>query len=177
MREPEFAVRRSRVVTGLNAGMATLVTVASAWFGFGEAIAGGTSLLAVVTVVTLLAVYSWNATRNFLDGRPLLVVAPEGIWLPQHAQAPIPWHAIQRVGASRSFALVGGGRLDLDLAAEAFVQVRVGQRLMGDHVVKMVGTPFGISLLAQGLDHPASDVLAAIGRYWPPRDASDDASG
>jgi hypothetical protein len=42
MREPEFAVRRSRVVTGLNAGMATLVTVASAWFGFGEAITGGT---------------------------------------------------------------------------------------------------------------------------------------
>jgi len=125
----------------------------------------------------IIAARTIDSRSHFLDARPLLVVGPDGLLLPQHAEAPIPWDAIQRVGASRSFALVGGGRLDLDLTPEAFAGVRVGQRLMGDHVVKMVGSPFGISLLAQGLDRPASDMLAAIGQYWPARDAAADATG
>lgn len=174
MTAPDLVVRRSRVVTGLNAAMAAAVTVAAAWFGFTEARSGGTSWLAVAMVVVLMGFYAAMTMRHFFETTPLLVVGPEGLSFPQATDAPIPWTSVLRLGAARSFSLIGGGRLDIELAPEAFARIRLGQRLMGDPLVKMIGSPFGMSLIAQGLDHRASDILAAIGRHWPPRDATED---
>jgi hypothetical protein len=174
MSAPDLVVRRSRMVAGLNAAMAAAVTVAAAWFGVTEARGGGTPWYAVGMVVVLMGFYASMSLRHFLDTTPLLVVGPDGLGFPQSADAPIPWRSVTRLGAARSFALVGGGRLDIELEPEALVGLRLGQRLMGDPLVKMVGVPYGISLNAQGLDHRASDILAAIGRHWPPRDPAED---
>jgi hypothetical protein len=32
----------------------------------------------------------------------------------------------------------------------------------------MAGLPYGISILAQGLDHRATTMMAAIETHWPP---------
>jgi hypothetical protein len=174
MTAPDLVVRRSRVVAGLNAAMAAAVTVAAAWFGFTEARGGDTSWFAVGMVVVLMGFYAAMSTRHFMETTPLLVVTAEGLYFPQSADAPIPWTSVLRLGAARSFSLVGGGRLDIELEPEAFMRIRLGQRLMGDPLVKMPAVPYGISLNAQGLDHRASDMLAAINRHWPPRDPSED---
>lgn len=174
MTTPDLVVRRSRLVTGMNAAMAAAVTVAAVWFGFTEARGGGTSWLAVAMVVVLMGFYAAMTTRHFFEQTPLLVVGQEGLSFPQSADAPIPWTSITRLGAARSLSLIGGGRLDVELLPEAFARIRLGQRLMGDPLVKMIGPPFGISLHAQGLDHRASDILAAIAHHWPPRDAAED---
>ena len=60
MTQPELAVRRSRVVTGLNTAMAAAVTVFTAWFGVRDALAGGVSWLAVATVVILIGLLVEN---------------------------------------------------------------------------------------------------------------------
>jgi hypothetical protein len=65
--------------------------------------------------------------------------------------------------------LMGGGRLDIEVDPDVFARIRLGKRMLGDPVVKMAGLPFGISVVAQGLDRRATDMIPAIEAYWPPR--------
>lgn len=170
MTAPELVVRRSRVIAGLTFAMAAILAVASIWYATNVVRSGEVSLLGAGLVVTLLVFYAVQTGAQLRDSTPLVVVGPDGLRVPRASAVPIAWHEIMRVGASRSFSLNGGGRLDVAVTPEAYARLKLGQRLFGDAVVKMIGTPFGFSLIAQGFDHRASDVLAAIGRYWPPQE-------
>ena len=167
MKAPELVVRRSRLIAGLTFGMAAILAVASIWYAISVVRAGEVSLLGAGLVVTLLVFYAIQTGAQLRDSTPLVIVGPEGLKVPRASATPIGWDEITRVGASRSFSLNGGGRLDVEVTPEAFARLKLGQRLFGDAVVKMIGAPFGFSLLAQGFDHRASDVLMAIGHYWP----------
>jgi len=161
-------VRRSRIVAGLNAGMALAVALGAAWY-LGANFADAEAPWAGAAVVAALIGYQvWQNLRHMTDPTPVVAIGADGLSLPQNADAPIPWSAITRVGAARGFAMIGGGRLDLELSPEVFFQLRLGKRMMGDPVVKMAGLPYGVSILAQGLDHRATAMLAAIETHWPP---------
>jgi hypothetical protein len=163
-----LAVRRSRLLAGLNAALALAVVIGAAWYLHAHFADADAPWVGAAMVAVLIGYQVWHNIRHILDPTPVVTVGPEGLGLPQNADAPIPWSAISRVGAARGFAMIGGGRLDVELLPEAFAHVRLGKRLMGDPVVKMPALPYGISIVAQGLDHRASDMLAAIETHWPP---------
>ncbi|MBM3521809.1 MAG: hypothetical protein FJX57_02535 [Alphaproteobacteria bacterium] len=168
MKAPELVVRRSRLIAGLTFAMAALLALGSIAYAFAVVRAGEASLLGAGLVVALLIFYAVQTGLQLRDTTPLVVVGPGGLRIPRASAEPIGWHEVLNVGASRSFAINGGGRLDVAVTPEAFARLKLGNRLTGDAVVKMNGAPFGFSLLAHGFDHRASDILTAIGHHWPP---------
>ena len=168
MKAPELVVRRSRVIAVMNFAMAAILAVAAIWYALNLLHEGQGSWLGAGLVVVLLVFYAGQTGRQFFDKTPLIAIGPEGLRLPGATAKTIAWGEITRVGATRSFALVGGGRLDIEVTPEIFVELKLGKRLLGDAVVKMALAPSGVSLIAQGLDHRASEILAVITKYWPP---------
>lgn len=168
MKAPELVVRRSRLIAGLTFVLAATLAVAAVFYAISVVRAGEVSPLGAGMVVVLLVYYAVQTGLQARDATPLVVVGPEGIRVPRASPDVIAWSEIRNVGASRSFALNGGGRLDVEVTPEVYARLKLGNRLFGDAVVKMIGAPFGFSLLANGFDHRASDILLAIGRYWPP---------
>ncbi len=168
MKPPGLVVRRSRTVSAMNAAMALCVMAAAVAFLLRRPEGEDMPWLGGAAVLLLLGFHAVQSVRSLFDDRPLLTVGPEGLGLPQATDAPIPWTQVAGLGASRSMTLLGGGRLDIDLAPEAFARVRLGRRLFGDAVVKTIGPTWSISFHAQGLDHKATDILAATAAFWPP---------
>lgn len=167
MKAPELVVRRSRVISVMNFTMAVILAIAAIWYAGSMLRQGEGSWIGAGMVVALLVFYAWQTAWHLSDKVPLIAIGPEGMRLPSATAKTIPWRAITRIGATRSFALVGGGRLDIEVTPEVFVELKLGKRLFGDPVVKMVAAPFGVSLIAQGLDHRASEIMAMVTQYWP----------
>jgi hypothetical protein len=63
---------------------------------------------------------------------------------------------------------LGGGRLDVFVSAEMFVALKLGNRWMGDLIVKRAGLRPGFTILGASLDCPTKDIVEAIRRHWPP---------
>ncbi len=168
MKAPELVVRRSRIISAMNFLMALILASAAIWYAITMLHQGEGSWIGAGMVVALLGFYAWQTAWHLSDKAPLIAIGPEGMRLPSATAMTIPWPAITRIGATRSFALVGGGRLDIEVTPEIFAQLKLGKRLFGDPVVKMVVAPFGISLIAQGLDHRASEIMVMVTQYWPP---------
>lgn len=177
MKPPGLVVRRSRAVSAMNMAMAVFVLAAAAGFLLDRPEGEPVPWLGGGAILALVGFHALQSLRNLKDTTPLLTVGPEGLGLPQATDAPIAWTQVAGLGASRSMTLFGGGRLDIELAPEAFARVRLGRRLFGDAVVKTIGPPFAISFNAQGLDHKATEILAATAAYWPPRDIDAPAGG
>lgn len=173
MKAPEFVVRRSRVISMMNFAMALILAIAAVWYAVSVLRNGEGSWLGAGMVVALLIFYAWQTAWQLSDKTPLIAVGPDGVRLPSATHKTIAWHEIRRLGATRSFALVGGGRLDIETTPEIFAELKLGKRLFGDPVVKMVAAPFGVSLIAQGLDHRAAEILAVITQYWPPTEPAE----
>jgi hypothetical protein len=161
-------VRRSRLVAATNAAMALAVMVAASWYLAVES-GAETPWYAVAMLIALLGFHVWQSLRHLTEAIPVVTIGPEGLGLPQASDAPIPWDGITRLGASRSLTMIGGGRLDLEVTPEIFARLRLGRRMFGDPVVKAIASPHGFSVMAQGLDHRAADMFAAIQTHWPPR--------
>ncbi len=168
MKAPELVVRRSRLISIMNFVMAALLAIAAIWYTISMLSQGEGSWIGAGMVVALLVFYAWQTAWQLSDKTPLLVIGPDGLRLPSASARTIPWSEITRIGATRSFALVGGGRLDIEVTPAIFAELKLGKRLFGDPVVKMMVAPFGVSLIAQGLDHRASEMLAMVTQYWPP---------
>ncbi|MFM8992391.1 MAG: hypothetical protein ACKOUS_22970 [Alphaproteobacteria bacterium] len=177
MKPPGLVVRRSRAISAMNAAMAVCVLAAAVGFLFHRPDGEAVPWLGGAAIIALIGFHAVQSVRNLMDTTPLLTVGPEGLGLPQATDAPIPWTQVTGLGASRSMTLFGGGRLDIELVPEAFARVRLGRRLFGDAVVKTIGPTFSISFHAQGLDHKATEILAATAAYWPPRDIDAPAGG
>ncbi len=163
-------VRRSRIVAGMNAALALAVVLAALGYVVTHASEAEAPWMGAAMVAALIAFQAWRNLQYLTDRTPVVVIGPEGLALPLNADAPIPWTAISRLGAARGAARIGGGRLDFEVDPETFARIRLGKRMMGDPVVKMPALPYGISIVAQSLDHPAGAMQAAIEAFWPPRD-------
>ena len=78
----------------------------------------------------------------------------------------VVWSAVESGDA------LGGGRIDIGLDVETFAGLTLGQRWMGDPIVKRAGLSPVVTVLAASLDSDARKILEAVRHYWPPEDRS-----
>jgi hypothetical protein len=93
------------------------------------------------------------------------VVRVEGLLLPGVAAAPIAWASIRDVAQG---GLLARNQIEIALDGTLVTQLTLGQRFLGDSVVKRRGLVPGIAILANNLDQRAPAILAAIRRHWSP---------
>jgi hypothetical protein len=129
---------------------------------------GGPAWVAVV-LAAMVGFYAWQAVRQLLDRQPIVVVREDGLLLPTASAAPIAWAQIRDV-ARGDFMFRNQIEIALDGAAAG--ALTLGQRALGDSVVKRRGVGTGLAIRAGNLDQPAAAIVAAILRHWPPS-ASD----
>jgi hypothetical protein len=91
------------------------------------------------------------------------VVLREGLLVPSASPRPIPWNAIGRVGVGR---WIFAHQIELQIATEALAQLKLGQRYLGDFVVKGRGFIPSVMILTRGLDHSGPAILTAIKSAW-----------
>jgi hypothetical protein len=170
-----FEVRRSRpfaivhaVFTAALLGLALL----SLWQIYSTGEGSRDTLYASAFFSVILSVYFWTTVQHGLDREPLVVVTPEGLRLRGVLEAPIPWSEIRAVAYPGG--LRGRHRVDLEVTPEIRIKARLGSRWASDPVVGRSGSLGGISIVTQGLDARAPDLLAAIRRYWPPPESEDE---
>jgi hypothetical protein len=166
---PLLVVRRSRRHAGFGLLMGSLIfgfAVAVVWSAVesGDAIGGPLLLLAVA------AWYGVQTGKIFRDDSPKLVIERAGLAMPGVAPHPIPWGHIGEIRIATGFRALGGGRIDIGLDVEAFASLTLGQRWMGDPIVKRAGLSPVVSVLAASLDTDARKILDAMRHYWPPED-------
>ena len=156
-----FVVRRSRwfVVANLAVAAAVLVLVA---LNAGYQWRTGGSLPVAALIAALVAVFFWQSLRQALDRAPVLIADDAGLALPTAAAQPIPW---ARVGESRIAGWPLPSQVDLDLPADIVAAMTLGQRFLGDPVIKRRGLAPGITIVARGLDRNAAAIRAAINGF------------
>jgi len=161
-------VRRSRPIAYLQAAFtAALLALATASVvTFWDAEGPRDRLLASAFFTVILAVYFWHTLRLCWDRSPVVVVGPSGLYLPSALPEVIPWTTVR--SANYPGGLLGRHRVDIDLDIVTRARARVGMRIAGDPIAGRMGSPSGISIITQTLDTKASDLMAAIKRYWPP---------
>jgi hypothetical protein len=170
MKPPIFQtliVRRSMRMASINLLFASLVfglAVAVLWYAWNEA-----EPLTTPLVFLALAVF-WGVTmgQQFRDGAPKIVVGRDGFDLPGISQGPIPWNKVEELALGTGLRALGGGRLDVFVSAETFVTLKLGNRWMGDMIVKRAGMRPGFVVLGVGLDTKPKTIVEAIRRHWPP---------
>lgn len=170
MKPPVFQtliVRRSMRMASLNLLFASLVfglAVAVLWYAWSEAEPLTTPLMFLA-----LAVF-WGVMmgQQFRDDAPKLVVGRDGLDMPGISQGPIPWTKVEELALATGLRALGGGRLDIFVAAETFVALQLGNRWMGDIIVKRAGIRPGFVVLGASLDTRTKTIVEAIRRHWPP---------
>lgn len=110
--------------------------------------------------------------RNCWDRTPLLVIGPDGLFLPGALPEIIPWSALHN--ANHPGGLFGRHRVDIDVDLATRARAKVGMRIAGDPITGRMGSPSGISIITQSLDTKAADIMTAIRRYWPPAKGPDE---
>gem|GEM_PF-1677010 len=164
---PLLVVRRSRRHAGLGLLAGSIVfgfAVAVVWTAWRE----GGSMVGALMLLGIAAWYGVQTGQIFRDDAPKLVVERQGLSLPGVAEATIPWDKIGEVRVATGFRALGGGRIDIALDPEIFVGLKLGQRWMGDPIVKRGGLSPVISILAASLDANARTILDAVRQFWPP---------
>jgi len=116
-------------------------------------------------LVALVAAYAWQTVRQLVDQQPIVAVRADGLLLPTAAVEPIAWSRIQSVALG---GVITHNQIDIALDSALLAQLTLGQRFLGDSVVKRRGVTPGISIVTGNLDHRAPAILAAIRRHWPP---------
>lgn len=142
--------------------MAT-VSLAQGYLG---GLASRSQLLAGLFFAVLMAFYVWQLVGQIRDQRPLLIVAPDGLHLPASRDAPIPWPSIQRITCRA--ALIGRGRIDVEVDPEIYASLRLGSRILGDAIVRRAAVRGEFAILMQAADRSAVEAFTAIRRYWSP---------
>jgi len=170
---PVFIVRRALwyTITNLALGVAFLgFTTAS----LVHQIRAGEAWVIPASFVAFAAFYCWQVWGQFRQRTPLVEISAAGLSLPGVTPAPIPWSRIWLVEPGRGLPGISGGRIHFQVDADTFVGLRLGQRFMGDVVVRNRRLPNSFSLITQGLEERTDAIYAAIKRYWPPD--TDDAT-
>jgi len=167
MKAPDLIVRRARTAlwAGLLGGLLFLAIGAA--FAL-QAWRTGEDWLGAGFVFLAGFVYAWQHFDRLRLDPPVVAISDEGLRLPGVAEAPIAWDRIAGARAAEGFALRSGRRIDVEVDAETFVRLRLGQTFLGDAVTKLRGVPYGLSIHTRGLDHDAAAIFAAMRRHWPP---------
>ncbi len=160
-------VRRSRKVAGLNLLFASCLfglAVAVAWQTWRE----GESPTAAFVFLAVAAFWGVLMGQQFRDTEPKVIVGRDGLELPGVAPATIPWDKIEEFAVGTGLRALGGGRLDVFVDAPTFATLKLGNRWMGDPIVKRMGMRPGFTILGAALDAKARLIFEAITRHWPP---------
>ncbi len=166
---PLLVARRSMRLAALNLLMGSLgfgLAVAFVWYAWRE----DTGLLGPLFLLAIVAVYGVQAGQNFRDDSPKVVVERAGLSLPAVTDAPIPWDEIEQVALGTGIRALGGGRLDFVVGPQTYARLKLGQRWLGDPIVKRAGTKPAFTVLGSALDTDMKTLFVAIRRHWPPGD-------
>lgn len=164
---PTLVVRRSKRMAGLNLIFASLVfglAVAVIWYAWRE----GESLTVPLMFLGLAVFWGVMMGQQFRDDSPKVVVGADGLDMPGVSDGPIPWGKIEELALGMGLRSLGGGRLDVFVSAEVFVALKLGNRWMGDLIVKRAGLRPGFTILGASLDTSTKDIVEGIRRHWPP---------
>ncbi|HEX6980625.1 MAG TPA: hypothetical protein VF342_15150 [Alphaproteobacteria bacterium] len=164
---PVFIVRRARWYTTAN------LALGLGFLGFTAAslvhqIRAGEAWILPLSFVVFAAFYCWQVWVQFRHRKPLIEISAAGLGLPGASPAPIPWSRIWRIEPGRGLPGLSGGRINFQVDADTFIGLRLGQRFMGDVVVRNRRLPNSFSVITQGLEERTDAIYAAIKRYWPP---------
>jgi hypothetical protein len=160
-------VRRSRRMAGLNLIFASLVfglAVAVVWYAWNE----GETLTVPLMFLALAAFWGVTMGQQFRDDSPKVTVDRDGLGMPGISETPIPWTKIEELALGTGLRALGGGRLDIFVSPEAFAALKLGNRWMGDIIVKRAGLRPGFTILGASLDTSTKAIVEAIHRHWPP---------
>jgi hypothetical protein len=167
-------VRRSRPIMVMQAAFTAallalaVVSVVQLWDVEGPR----DRMLAAGFFTLILSLYFLHTLRLCLDRTPVVVVGPAGLHIPSALPDPIPWSTVRGANHPGGF-LLGRHRVDIDVDLATRARARVGMRIAGDPIAGRIGSATGLSIITQGLDTRAADIMAAIKRYWPAPESED----
>ena len=165
---PLLIARRSKRATGMNllaASIAFGVAVATVWYAWQE----GENVLGPLFLLVLVTFYGVSAGQQFRDETPKVVVERAGLSLPGVTSEPIEWTHIEEIAVTTGLRAIGGGRIDIVVAPATYARLKLGQRWLGDPVVRKPGPRAAFSLACGALDTPAKTIYAAMRRHWQGR--------
>lgn len=159
-------VRRSRRMAGLNLLFASGVfglAVAVTWQAWQQ----GESLGASLLFLAIAAFWGVLMGQQFRDDAPKVVVGKDGLDMQGVSDGPVPWDKIEELALGTGVRALGGGRLDIYVDLETYSKLKLGNRWMGDLIVRRAGTRPGFTILGAGLDTKPRVVFEALRRHWP----------
>lgn len=165
-----LAVRRAVWLTALNLVFSLALfalTLANLYWQWsrGESLVTG-SLFAFVA-----GYYAMTTFNQLRDRQPQIVISADGLGLPAAAADPIPWSRILHLRVKKRLIPTLGGQVDLQVDPEIFLKLKLGQRFLGDAVLKARGIPNTLTVRTQGLDRSTAEIETALKRHWPPASA------
>ncbi len=169
LNQSRLEVRRSRRYTAAQLLVAAAFLGLALWSlarGYEAGQASRSQLFAGGFFAFLLACYAWSLVMQLRDVRPLLTVAPEGLYLPAAREAPLPWRELRRIVCRP--ALLAKGRIEFQVSLETYASLKLGSRLFGDAIVRRSAARGEFAVLMQAGDRRALDVFVAIRQYWTP---------
>ena len=161
-----LVVRRSRRMAGLNLLFASCVfglAVAVAWQAWQQGESFGASLL----FLAIAAFWGVLMGQQFRDDAPKIVVGKDGLDMPGVCDGPVPWDKIEELALGTGLRALSGGRLDIHVDPETYSKLKLGNRWMGDLIVRRPGAKPGFTVLGAGLDTKPRVIFEAIRRHWP----------
>ena len=165
--EPDLVARRARWFVVSNLVMAVaLLALALANVGY-QWQTGGPAWVGML-LVAMVALYAWQVARQLFDQQPIVAVCTDGLHLPTASAEPIAWSRIQDVTLGGAIA---HNQIEIALDNALVARLTLGQRFLGDSVVKRRGLAPGITILASNLDQRAPAIVTAIRRRWPPAES------
>ena len=164
---PVFTARRALWAAVLNMALGALLSALTiANLVHQIRIDGGWGIGGMFVILALF--FLWQGWSQFRDRSPIVEIGPDGLRLPSTSSEPIAWSRIWHAQAGRGLPGFGGGRVDFMVDAETFARLKLGQRFMGEIVVKKRSVPNAFSVITPQLDESANAIFAAVKRYWPP---------
>ena len=168
-----FTARRARWAALLNMALGLMLAALTAANLNHQVRTGGAWGVAVLLVILALFFF-WQGWTQFRDRSPVIEIGPDGLRLPTASAQPIRWSRIWQARAGSGLPAFGGGRVDFTVDAETFGRMKLGQRFMGDLVVKKRSQANTFSVTTPQLDESAAAIFAAVRRYWPPEGGEKD---
>jgi hypothetical protein len=174
--QPVFTARRALWAVLLNFVMGALLAVMTI-INIVRQIQEDGSLLASGFFAVLALFFLGNAWSQLRARAPLIEVGAAGLRLPGASEQIVPWTEIRQIAPARSLPGLSPSRVDFTVEPDTFARLKLGQRFMGDVIVKRIGMPNSFSVITPQLEENATAIFAAVKRYWPPERPREDQGG
>jgi hypothetical protein len=170
---PVFTARRALWATLVNMLMGLLLAAITI-LNIVQRLREGGTLLSSVFFALLALFFLWHAWNQLRDRAPLIEVGPAGLRLPSASPDTLPWPLIRQVAPSRRLFGLRSSRIDFTVDPDTFARLKLGQRFMGDIIVKRPGMMNTFSVITPQLEENANAIYDAVTRYWRPARADDE---